>query len=132
VFFAQAAQVLALFSAVQPPVDEVWAGAGVRERLLDKDYALREAARQRRRLPELRGRDDKEIQHLGRPAQLHGALEGRDGLGDCAPAEVDEARGEEQEPVLAAQISLLDIKTHDAVCESESKAAAYLEAYTAA
>ena len=60
---------------------------GIRKRLLYEDHALLEAARQRIRVPEMRGRDVKEIPHLGHSAHLHGVLERRDGLRDGAPAE---------------------------------------------
>jgi len=65
---------------------------GVRECLLHEGHALREAARQRIRVPEMRRRDVKVIPYLGRPAQLHGALERRNGLGDSASTEGDEAQ----------------------------------------
>ena len=65
---------------------------GIRERLLDKDYALGEAARQRIRVPEMRRCDVRKAPHLGRPAELDGTLERRDSLGDGAPAEGDEAQ----------------------------------------
>jgi len=65
--------------------------SGVRERFLHEGHALGEAARQRIRVPEMRGREVKEIPHLS-PAQLHGALERWNGLGDGAPAEGDEAQ----------------------------------------
>ena len=50
---------------------------GIRKRLLYEDHALLEAARQRIRVPEMRGRDVKEIPHLGHSAHLHGVLERR-------------------------------------------------------
>jgi hypothetical protein len=59
---------------------------GVGERLLHKDQALREATRQRKRVPEMRGRDVKMDAHLSHPAQLNGALERRNGLRDVPPA----------------------------------------------
>ena len=68
---------------------------GVCERLLDKDCALGEAARQRIRVPEVRRCDVKKEPHLDRPAQLDGALKRRNSLGDGAPAE----RGKTQAPV---------------------------------
>jgi len=64
---------------------------GVCERLLHEDHACLEAAQQRIRVPEMHGRDVKEIRHLGRPAHLDCALEQRNGLGDGAPAEGDES-----------------------------------------
>src|SRR5579864_1034944 len=66
---------------------------GIRERLVHEGYALGEAAQQRIRVPEVRGRNVKENPDLGRPAQLEGALEWRNSLGDGAPAEGDEAEG---------------------------------------
>ena len=65
--------------------------SGVRERFLHEGHALGEAARQRIRVPEMRGREVKEIPHLS-PAQLHGALERRNGLGDGALPEGDETQ----------------------------------------
>lgn len=59
---------------------------GVCERLLHEGDALREAARQGIRVTKMRGRDVKDRVHLG-PAQLDGALERWNGLGDGAPAE---------------------------------------------
>ena len=64
---------------------------GVCERLLHEGDALREAARQGIRVTKMRGRDVKERVHLG-PAQLDGALQRWNGLGDGAPAEGDEAQ----------------------------------------
>ena len=56
----------------------------IRERFLHEGHAFRDAARQRIRVPEVRGRDVKEGPDLGYPAQLDGALERWNGLGDGA------------------------------------------------
>ena len=60
--------------------------------LLYDGHALGESARQRIRVPEMRGRDSKEGPYLGHSAQLDGVLERRNGLSDGAPAEEDEAQ----------------------------------------
>ena len=62
----------------------------VGQRLLHEGHALGEAARQRIRVAEMRGRDVEEDPHRDRPAQLDGALERRDGLREVAAAEGDE------------------------------------------
>ena len=54
----------------------------------------------------MRSCDVKKDPNLGRPAQIYGALEGRNGLADGAPAEGDKAQGPVGEDEAAGLIDL--------------------------